>query len=72
MKKKITLYYDSYEKNYGDGFYPLLIKDRSCDAQIDILFELIDGITLVQLSGPTIHGWDGDTYNQIVTVLKKQ
>ena len=43
MKKKITLYYDSYEKNYGDGFYPLVYKDLSCDKQIDIEFELIDG-----------------------------
>lgn len=66
MIKTITFYYDSYEKNYGDGFYPLAYKDRSCDAQIDIDFELTDGCNLVQLNGPDIKGYDGDTYNQII------
>lgn len=65
------MYYDSYEKNYGDGFYPLVYKDKSCDAQIDIEFEMCDWM-LNQVSGPIIHGYDGDTYNQIINIFKKQ
>lgn len=71
MKKTITFYYDSYEKNYGDGFYPLTYRDRSCDAQIDIEFELNNG-TLSQLTGPIIHGFDGDTYNDIINTFNNQ
>ena len=65
MKKTITMYYDSYEMRNGDGFYPLVYKDQSCDSQINIDFELYDG-ELTQLSGPSIKGYDGITYQQIV------
>lgn len=68
MKKTITLYYDSYEKNYGDGFYPLIYKDLSCDKQIDIDFELIDG-NLIQRNGPPISGYDGNTYTDIIKLI---
>ena len=68
MKKTITLYYDLYEKNYGDGFYPLLYKDLSCNQQIDIDFELIDN-KLIQHNGPSIKGYDGNTYNDIIKII---
>lgn len=62
------MYYDSYEKRFGDGFYPLVYKDQSCDEQIDIEFELYDD-DLTQLSGPPIKGYDGDTKNQIINIF---
>ena len=65
MQKLITMYYDSYEKNNGDGFYPLIYNDQSCDCQIDILFELYEN-ELTQLSGPQIKGYDGNTYSEII------
>ena len=68
MQKNITLYYDSYEKNNGDGFYPMVHKDQSCDSTIDIQFELYDG-ELTQLSGPQIKGYDGNTYNDIIKLF---
>lgn len=46
--------------NHGDGFYPLVYKERSCDSQINITFEL------TQLTGPSIKGYDGTTYSQIL------
>ena len=64
MQKTITMYYDSYEMNNGDGFYPLIYKDQSCNCQIDILFEFYDN-ELTHLSGPHIKGYDGTTYNDI-------
>jgi len=70
MQKTITMYYDSYEMKNGDGFYPLTVKDKSCDSKIDISFELYDN-ELTQLSGPLIKGYDGDTYNQIIQLILK-
>jgi hypothetical protein len=66
--KTIRLYYDDYEKKYGDGFYPQIHKDASCSTEIDIDFALING-ELVQLSGDTIHGYDGDTYSSIIKMF---
>jgi len=65
MIKIVKLYYDSYEFKYGDGFFPLLYKDKSCDSEIDIIFELYNR-ELTQRSGPPIKGYDGNTYNEIV------
>jgi len=53
---------------YGDGFYPMTVRDTSCDSKIDILFELYDN-ELTQLSGPPIKGYDGNTYNEIVNLI---
>ena len=55
------MYYDSYELKNGDGFYPSAYSDNASDSQIDIEFELYDD-ELTQLSGPTIKGYDGNTY----------
>jgi hypothetical protein len=65
MKKVVTMYFDSYESTFGDGFYPMVHPDQSCDSQIDIEFELHDR-KLTQLTGPIIKGYDGDTYNDII------
>ncbi len=34
----IKMYYDIYEANFGDGFYPLSFNESSTLTQIDILF----------------------------------
>ena len=67
MKKLITMYYDSYEKNYVDGFYPLIYKTNSCNTEIQIEFELING-KLVH-NQPYIDGYDGTTYEDILKIL---
>ena len=33
-----TMYYDEYEKEYGDGFYPLLYKESSHMKPVEISF----------------------------------
>lgn len=68
MKQVIRMYYDSYERWHGDGFYPLVIQHGPCQTPIDIEFELIDN-NLVQLSGPRIMGYDGDTRSQIIKII---
>ena len=68
MKKNIKLYFDSYEVKFGDGFYPMITRDSSCDSEINIDFELYDD-ELTQLSGPFINGYDGNTYNEIIRLI---
>lgn len=36
----VTLFYDEYEKNNGDGFYPVIEKSHACDTPITIKFTL--------------------------------
>ena len=69
MLKYITLYYDSYEAKHGDGFYPLTYMDQSCDTEIEIGFELVNG-TWMQATGPHIHGYD--EYNKVLNFLNKK
>ena len=69
MKKLITMYYDSYEKFHGDGFYPLLYKERPSYTEIQIEFELING-RLVH-NQPYIDGYDGTTYEDILKILRE-
>ena len=69
MKKVITMYYDSYEKKYGDGFYPLLYKEHASYAEIQIEFELIDGVLVHNQS--YIDGYDGNTYEDILKILNE-
>ena len=59
------MYYDSYERWNGDGFYPLVVRDGPCQTPIDIEFEL-HGNELTQLSGPYICGYDGNTKQEII------
>ena len=70
MLKYITLYYDSYEAKFGDGFYPLTYKDQSCDTEIKIGFEFING-NWSQATGPSIHGYDGNEYSKVMAQLNK-
>ena len=71
MKKVITMYFYSYESRNGDGFYPLVYPEQSCDSQIDIEFELYDD-ELTQLTGPIIKGYDGNTYHEIIKLFFKK
>ena len=62
------MYYDSYERWHGDGFYPLVVQHGPCQTPIDIEFELYDS-ELRQLSGPHICGYDGDTKSEIIKIM---
>lgn len=41
MSTTVKFYYDSYEKTFGDGFYPQLKSCESCKSTIDISFKLV-------------------------------
>ena len=71
MLTYVTLYYDDYEAKNGDGFYPLTYNNASCDTEIEIGFEFING-TWMQATGPHIHGWDGNEYSKVMKLLNEQ
>jgi len=65
--KYITLFYDSYEKRFGDGFYPCAKYVKGWDSII-IGFKLIDGCWQ-QVTGDRITGYDGNARDEILQLL---
>ena len=75
------LYFDKYEKDFGDGFYPQLkvnitksygIINNNCGV-VNISFKLIDNDTAwIQLNGPVIMGFDGINGIPILIFLNSQ
>ena len=58
----VDFYYDSYEKEYGDGFYPLVKTNEPVEPtmkETQIQFQLINE-TWKQMSNESIYGLDGD------------
>ena len=54
------MFYDSYEKEYGDGFYPINNKDNSSNSEIIIQFKLFNNLFWKQITCSSIDGLDGD------------
>jgi hypothetical protein len=67
--KTIKLYYDSYEKNFGDGFYPLITPTHGY-TETDIQFKYSNGCWR-QMSGDSIHGFDGNEKNILLEKLNE-
>jgi hypothetical protein len=67
LVKIITLYYDSYEKNFGDGFYPQTTFVQGYES-INIQFNFTDGCWQ-QSSGDPITGFDGNERKNILNLL---
>lgn len=62
------MYYDPYEKEYGDGFYPITEKTGACSNKITIIF-YIKYDCWTQYSYPTIMGLDGDEGEKLLELL---
>ena len=67
LVKTITLYYDSYEKNFGDGFYPQTTFVQGYES-INIQFNFTDGYWQ-QSSGDPITGFDGNERKNVLNLL---
>jgi hypothetical protein len=65
--KYITLYYDSYEKTYGDGFYPSTTYSSGYESLLTG-FKNVDGCWK-QVSGDPITGFDGNERNNVLNLL---
>lgn len=73
---KRRLFYDNYEKLYGDGFYPQLIPiDSHHNICTNILFrlEINNGIlSWVQINGSSIYGFEGIYGIQLLVSLNNE
>ena len=71
----VDFYYDSYEKEYGDGFYPLVKTDGAIEptmVETQIRFTLeIDGYWK-QTSNDMIYGLDGDHGKILLDILHQR
>jgi hypothetical protein len=65
--KSIKLFYDNYEKNFGDGFYPQTYSSKGLQ-EIVIEFVFIDGCWKQNSEDP-ITGFDGNERNVILNLL---
>jgi hypothetical protein len=68
--KYITLYYDSYEKTYGDGFYPSTTFVKGYES-ILTGFKNADGCWK-QVTGDPITGFDGNERNNVLNLLNDE
>ena len=70
-----TMYYDEYEANYGDGFYPLLDKESSHLKPVEISFVefRLFGEIVWKQTGPAtfILGLDGQTGPHLLKFLNE-
>jgi len=67
----IDFYYDSYEKDFGDGFYPLVKTNEPVEPamkETQIQFQLINE-TWKQTSNDSIYGLDGDNGKVLLDIL---
>jgi hypothetical protein len=62
-----TMYYDSYEYEFGDGFYPQINKD-DLDSELTINFVLNENVW-TQTNSSTIVGLDGCCGEQLLQLL---
>ena len=70
--KKMKLYYDSYEKDFGDGFYPSTTKSEPCTTEIDLTFILDKSNHYwIQTNCTNINGLDGDEGYKLLTLLNE-
>ena len=73
---KSQMYYDIYEANFGDGFYPLLFNELGKLTQIDILFtefQMLNGEIVWKQNDKInpIIGLDGSTGIDLLGLLNE-
>ena len=67
---EVKMYYDHYEKYFGDGFFPILEKNENL-LSIIISFEYNNN-NWVQITQDEIHGLDMDIGNKLLNILNKE
>ena len=78
---KVTMYYDTYEYHYGDGFYPCTLPTDACNTPIDLFFiqklkswYQIDTTKITELEDIkyiNITGLDGNNGNLLLCILNQ-
>ena len=67
--KKLRMYYDWYERDHGDGFYPFTDADPAYPAFVDIWFVLTNDGDWSQQNERAIEGLDGNGGSITLTAL---
>ena len=68
----VTLFYDEYEKENGDGFYPTLEKCTACTTEIIINFTIYKEHNVwKQMNNFNIDGLDGNDGETLLKQLNK-
>jgi len=68
--KIIEMFYDEYECNFGDGFYPLLIHESGFKSiKITFMQEYTGEIVWKQKTCGPIFGFDGTTGPDLLNIL---
>ena len=70
MTIHIELFYDSYEKVYGDGFYPVTEKCNTCSSNAIIEFELDKNEYWKQTTYQSIKGLDGNQGEKVLQLIE--
>lgn len=70
---KQTLYYDKYEYEFGNGFYPVIEKNNSCSEEIVISF-LYNKFynSWVQIDEPLIYGFHDDNGFNLLNIMNEK
>ena len=66
----VKMYYDDYEKYFGDGFYPIIIENEKYTSII-ISFQYKNNIWK-QITQDEIHGLDGDVGIKLLDFLNRE
>jgi hypothetical protein len=71
ITKTVTMYYDKYKEEFGDGFYPLMNQNKNNTlTPIDITFICNNNFTRwSQISGINIKGLDSNTGDKLLSYL---
>lgn len=67
-RRIVDLYYDAYEYEIGDGYYPGDKRSSPCDTRQVHVFQK-DKNSWIQLTGPNIQGLDGDCGVKLLELL---
>lgn len=67
---EVKMYYDHYEKYFGDGFFPILEKNENM-LSIRISFQY-KNYNWIQITQDEIHGLDMDIGNKLLDILNKE
>ena len=66
----VKMYYDHYEKYFGDGFFPILENNENM-LSITISFQY-KNYNWIQITQDEIHGLDMDIGNKLLNILNKE
>jgi hypothetical protein len=67
---RVKMYYDEYEKYFGDGFYPFFKEKEEKDENSEVIFSFrYNNDCWNQITQDEIYGLDGNMGKQLLEIL---